>query len=99
MAPGLPPSPAPRTLVKVCGITRVEDARVARAAGADWLGFILSGEGPRRIPPEAARAIGAAVAGAVPVAVLVAPSPDQALRLAERAGARRGQPPGGDSAA
>jgi phosphoribosylanthranilate isomerase len=80
-----------RTIVKVCGITRVEDARIALESGADWLGVILSGDTPRRIDVERARAIASAVDGAVIVAVLVSPTPDESLRLAERAGAARVQ--------
>ncbi len=79
------------TLVKICGLTRLDDARVAAEAGADWLGFVLMGESPRRIEADAARAIVSACPAVVAVAVLVAPTPDQALSLAERAGARRVQ--------
>jgi indole-3-glycerol phosphate synthase/phosphoribosylanthranilate isomerase len=39
-----------RPLVKVCGLTRQEDADVAVAAGADLVGFILARETPRRAP-------------------------------------------------
>jgi len=80
-----------RTLVKVCGITRLEDARAALEAGADWLGIVLSGGGPRVVDPAQARAIVAAVDGATVVAVMVAPTPDEALDLARRAGATRVQ--------
>lgn len=79
------------TVVKVCGLTRLEDARVAHEAGADWLGFILLGESPRRIEAAQARAIVEALDSALGVAVMVAPSPDLALRLATEAGARRVQ--------
>lgn len=79
----------PRTLVKVCGITRIEDARQALESGADWLGVVLMGDGPRRIDAARARAIATAVDGAVIVAVLVAPTPDEALELAGQAGASR----------
>lgn len=44
------------TLVKVCGICRLEDARVAVAAGADLLGFHFCSS-PRRVTPEEARRI------------------------------------------
>ena len=78
-----------RTLVKVCGLTRLEDARTALDAGADWLGFVIAGEGPRRIDPGAAADIVAALPSAYSVAVMVAPAPDEALGHATRAGAAR----------
>jgi indole-3-glycerol phosphate synthase/phosphoribosylanthranilate isomerase len=37
-----------RPLVKVCGLTRQEDVDVAVEAGADFVGFILARESPRR---------------------------------------------------
>jgi indole-3-glycerol phosphate synthase/phosphoribosylanthranilate isomerase len=37
-----------RPLVKVCGLTRLEDVDAAVDAGADMLGFILADESPRR---------------------------------------------------
>ena len=83
--------PPRRTLVKVCGLTRLEDARAAHEAGADWLGFIVHGESPRRIEAPAAGAIARALPGVIAVAVMVAPAPDEAARLARAAGAARVQ--------
>ena len=87
------------TIVKICGITRLEDAQGAVAAGADWLGFILKGESPRLVTPGAARAIRDGLARrTTTVAVMVQPLPEEALRLATGAGAARVQLHGVDPA-
>ncbi len=78
-----------RTLVKVCGLTRVEDVRVAVEAGADWVGFVLNGDSPRRIAPEAAATLRAVANGVATVGVMVSPVPDDALALARAAGCDR----------
>ena len=45
------------TRIKICGITRIEDALAAVAAGADALGFVFHAPSPRHIDAENARAI------------------------------------------
>lgn len=46
-----------RPWVKVCGLTRPEDARAAVAAGADAVGVILAPASPRAVDVEQARAV------------------------------------------
>jgi phosphoribosylanthranilate isomerase len=79
------------TIVKVCGITRLDDAQTALDAGADWLGFVVKDVGPRRIDPSKAAEIAAVAGAAVTVAVMVDPTPDEAISLAARLGADRVQ--------
>lgn len=77
------------TIVKVCGLTRREDAADAQACGADWLGFVVKGGSPRLIAPDVAGEIVASLDNMIAVAVMVAPTPDEALVIASRMRARR----------
>jgi len=46
-----------RTRIKVCGITRLEDARAASRLGVDAVGFVFYEKSPRYIEPAKAAAI------------------------------------------
>ena len=57
--------------LKVCGITREEDAQAAARLGFDAIGMIFA-ESPRRVEPDQARAIARSVpAGLAKVGVFV----------------------------
>src|SRR5436305_12503440 len=45
------------TKIKICGLTREEDAVLAADRGADFLGFIFVPTSPRYLEPERAAAI------------------------------------------
>jgi len=57
--------------IKICGITTLEDARQAVAAGADALGFNFWPRSVRYIDPEKARGILAEIHGVLKVGVVV----------------------------
>ncbi|MEM9354342.1 MAG: phosphoribosylanthranilate isomerase [Planctomycetota bacterium] len=57
--------------IKICGVTRPEDARLAVEAGADAVGLNFYEKSPRRVPAGSQGAIVAAVGQALPVGVFV----------------------------
>lgn len=74
-----------RVRVKICGITRPEDAVVAERAGADAIGVIFAPSSRRRVSPAAAGAIVGAVGPLVTtVGVFVDAPLDEVLGIARR---------------
>ncbi len=70
------------TWIKICGTTNLDDALASIAAGADALGFIFT-ESPRRITPEAAAEIIAALPEAIEkIGVVVHETPETLAKLA-----------------
>ena len=79
------------TKVKICGITRLEDARFCAVAGADFLGFIQHEASPRYVRPGVAREIIDWVVGPEPVGVFVNADADAVNRACDEAGFRLAQ--------
>lgn len=50
-----------RTRIKICGITRAQDALAAAAAGADAIGFVFYPPSPRAVTPPVAATIARAL--------------------------------------
>ncbi len=80
------------TAIKICGMTRVEDALQAAACGADLLGMIFVQTSPRYIAPEKAAEIAQAVRATFPsgspllVGVFVNAAADQVRQVSARCG-------------
>lgn len=73
--------------VKICGVTRVEDARAAVEAGADFIGINFYPASPRYVEPARAREIVAALPGGVEAAgVFVNEPAEKVNRIVEEAG-------------
>lgn len=65
------------TRIKICGITRVEDAQAAVGAGADAIGLVFYARSPRAVTAEQAAAIVAVVPPFVTVVALFVDEPAQ----------------------
>jgi phosphoribosylanthranilate isomerase len=76
-------------LVKICGITRLEDGLAAARLGADWLGFNFWPRSRRYLPPTAAASIIERLPpGVLPVGVFVDPTPEELLAAIRTSGVR-----------
>jgi phosphoribosylanthranilate isomerase len=78
-----------RTAVKICGITRVEDALHAARCGAHAIGLVFYAPSPRYIEPDRAAEIVRALPPFVtPVGLFVDASEDEVRDVAARSGVR-----------
>jgi phosphoribosylanthranilate isomerase len=72
------------TRVKLCGITTMDDARLAADAGAWALGMIFTDASPRRVDPATAAEIGAAMRRRLEVTGVFLNAPlDEVVELAD----------------
>jgi phosphoribosylanthranilate isomerase len=72
-------------IVKICGITRPQDAERAVALGATAIGFIFWPSSPRRVSPESARAIGRRLPSSVMKVGVFVDAPAEELKQTVRA--------------
>lgn len=74
------------TFVKICGITRLGDARAAVRAGTNAIGFVFA-PSPRRIPPSAAKDIVSRIHPTVlKIGVFVGSPPAHILKIIDQVG-------------
>jgi phosphoribosylanthranilate isomerase len=76
--------PGSHVRIKVCGLTRVDEAQACLSAGADWIGLNFHPGSSRYIPPDRARPIIAALNSPTQVVGLfVNRAADEVAELAE----------------
>jgi phosphoribosylanthranilate isomerase len=81
------PVSTPTVQVKICGLTRVDEAAACAAAGAHAIGLVFYPRSRRYVSPETAREISRAIpAGVARVGVFVDAPPEVVLQTARTAG-------------
>jgi phosphoribosylanthranilate isomerase len=72
------------TAIKICGITRREDAELAASLGASFVGFVLWQDSPRAATLDTVRQITPSLPATVtPVGVFVDPTADEVMAAAD----------------
>lgn len=69
-----------RTRIKICGITRAEDAVIASLLGADAIGLVFYDRSPRRVEETQTAAIIAALPPMVSTVALFVDAPEEKIR-------------------
>ena len=72
--------------LKICGITRPEDARVADEEGADFIGIIFAPESSRCVRVDVGGNIASVVSDARIVGVFVDQPPEEINRIVDEVG-------------
>ena len=76
-----------KLFVKICGMTRLQDAELAAGLGASALGFVFWPGSPRYVGPDSARLIAASVpAPVVKVGVFVDQPVGEVARIIDHVG-------------
>jgi phosphoribosylanthranilate isomerase len=65
--------------VKICGLTRVEDAAAVVGAGADFAGLVFHPGSPRHLRPEQAQALAQRLRGRTRIVALFVDPPNDAI--------------------
>src|SRR5690348_14407269 len=80
-------------IIKICGITHPDDARIAAQKGADWIGIVHAHHSKRSVEVTLAAEIASAAIenGALPVGVFVNEQADSVIKIAQRTGIKKVQ--------
>ncbi|QGY38836.1 phosphoribosylanthranilate isomerase [Pseudodesulfovibrio cashew] len=87
----------PRPLVKVCGMTRMEDVRLCVELGVDLLGFIFHPKSPRNVDPAFAASV--KTGKTTKVGLFVNQTADEVIEIMDRCGLHAAQLHGGQDRA
>ena len=83
----------PRPIVKICGMTRMEDVELCTQLGADLLGFIFHPKSPRNVDPDFVASV--KTGRMSKVGVFVDQTHEEALAIMDRCGLHAAQLHGG----
>jgi len=87
----------PRPLVKVCGMTRIEDVDLCTELGVDLLGFIFHPKSPRNVDPDFAASV--KTGKVTKVGLFLDQSADEVIEIMDRCGLHAAQLHGGQDMA